>query len=379
MGHVSAIRVGIAGGARGAGFLTGLKSLAGRAELAAVYDPQPAALAAFVDQHPDAAACTTYEQLLDSCDVVVLASPQQFHVPQAELALARGIHVLSEVPAAVSLDQAKSLVGAVRTSSARYALAENYCYTRPNLIIQEMVKQGCFGDIYYGEGEYLHEMKSFHTMPDGSPTWRYFWQVGRDGHTYPTHSLGPLLQWTGDRVTAVSCHGTGRHTDPEHALQDTTVTMMRTAAGRLFVIRFDLLSNRPHLMDYYAIQGTKGAYEASRAEGNEPLVYLEGRSPEAQWEPLEKYADEFLPERYRNPPKGAGHWGADAWPITNLITAVENGDPVDLDVYTALDFSLPALAAEASIARGGAWIDVPDPRFFTNGIGVDPGREAPLT
>ena len=375
---MSDLRVGIAGAVRGGGFLTGLASLSGRAHLAAVYDPLPAAVERFTADHPQAVACTNFEDLLDHCDVVVLASPQQHHVPQAVMALGRGIHVLSEVPASVSLDQAKDLLAAVRHSDARYALAENYCYTRPNLIVRELVKAGRFGDIYYGEGEYLHEMKSWHVTDDGKRTWRHYWQVGRDGHTYPTHSLGPLLQWLGDRVIAVSCQGTGRHTDPEHVLQDTTVSLMRTAQGRLLTIRFDLLSNRPHLMDYYAIQGTTGAYEASRAEVNEPLVYLEGTSPEATWEPLEKYADDYLPEQYRNPPEGAGHWGSDAWPIINFISAVESGGPVDIDIYAALDFTLPALAAEASIARGGAWVDVPDPRYFTAGIGVDPGKEAPL-
>lgn len=373
------IRVGISGAVRGGPLLAGLRPLGERVRLAAVYDPDPAARDAFAAEKSGVGhVCTSYEQLLEHCDLVVVSSPQQHHVPQAVMALDAGVHVLSEVPAAVSLEQAQELVAAARGSNAIYGMAENYCYTRPNLIVREMVRAGVLGDIYFGVGEYLHDMKSWHTTADGRRTWRHYWQVGRDGHTYPTHSLGPLLQWTGDRVVAVSCHGSGRHTDPEHILQDTTITLMRTAAGRLFTIRFDLLSNRPHLMEYYAVQGTKGAYEASRRQGEGGLVYVVGESPKGEWEPIEKYAGRFLPAKYARPQADAGHWGSDTWPIHDFVEYVEKGERPEIDVYTALDFSLPAMAAESSIAQQGAWVHVPDPRYFTAGIGVEPGSESPL-
>lgn len=373
------IRVGIAGGVRGGPLLAGLRSIADRARLVAVYDPLPEVREAFAAENSGVEhVCTSYEQLLERCDFVVLSSPQQYHVAQAVMALDAGIHVLSEVPAVVSLEQAHDLVAAVRCANALYGMAENYCYTRSNLIVREMVRAGVFGDIYYGVGEYLHDMKSWHTTDDGQRTWRYYWQVGRDGHTYPTHSLGPLLQWTDDRVVAVSCNGSGRHTDPEHIIQDTTVTLMRTQAGRLFQIRLDLLSNRPHLMDYYAVQGTLGAYEASRRQSESGQVFIMDESPRGQWEPLEKYADRFLPAKYAHPVEDAGHWGSDSWPIRDFVECVETGQQPEIDVYTALDFSLPAMAAEASIAQHGAWVAVPDPRYFTAGIGVNPGLEAPL-
>jgi len=244
--------------------------------------------------------------------------------------------------------------------------------------VREMARAGLFGEIYFAEGEYLHEMKFWHRNAEGQPTWRYFWQVGRDGHTYPTHSLGPVLQWLGDRLVAVSCIGTGRHTDPEHQIQDTVLLLGRTSRGALVKVRFDLLSNRPHLMDYYSLQGTGGAYEAPRAHGETARVYLHGRSPENEWEPLERYAEEFLPERYRQVVAGTGHWGADTWPIREFVEAIVHGTPPPIDIYAALDMSLPGPISELSIAQGGAWLGVPDPRFMTAGLGVEPGREAPL-
>lgn len=372
------LRVGIAGAVRGGGFIAGLREEQHRAELVAVYDPIAASRKAFAATNQVEFVCESFDELLDRVDLVILASPQQHHTPQALAALARDIHVLSEVPAAVSMEQATALVAGVRQSNAQYMMSENYVYIRENLIVREMVREGALGDLFYGEGEYLHEMKSWHATPTGEPTWRHFWQVGRDGITYPTHSLGPLLQWFDDRVVSVSCVGTGRNTDPEHELQDTTILLARTVKGRLLRLRFDVLSNRPDLHAYYAVQGTDGAYEAARTSKSEAVIYLNGRSPNGQWEPLEKFANLYLPGRYKVGVSMENHWGSDAWPIRDFIESILTGSSSEIDVYAALDMTLPGVLSELSIAQNGAWIHVPNPRFFTGGIGVDPSREAPL-
>ncbi len=373
------LRVGIAGAVRGAGFIAGLRSEHENASIVAVYDPIPQAREEFAKTHQVEHVCESFEQLLEHVDLVILSSPQQHHAPQAIEALGRGIHVLSEVPAAVSLEQASALVGAVRASDAKYMMAENYCYTRENLTVKAMVRAGEFGDLYYGEGEYLHEMKSWHTTQQGDRTWRHYWQVGRDGVTYPTHSLGPLLQWFDDRIVSVSCVGTGRHTDPEHELQDTTILLARTLKGRLLRVRFDLLSNRPELMAYYTLQGTEGVYEAARTPNSSPVVHLNGRSEHDTWQPLDDFVDRFLPERYSKPPEGGGHWGSDVWPIRDFLDAIRNDSVPEIDIYSALDMTLPGILSEQSIAQNGAWIHIPNPRFLTAGIGIDPSpRERPL-
>jgi predicted dehydrogenase len=373
------LRLGIAGAPRGATFLAGLRDDQGRfgeVTLTAVYDPLPEARERFRQLADVVHICERYERMLELVDAVIVASPQQYHVPQAALALEAGVHVLSEVPAAVSVEQAQDLLGAVRRSQALYMLAENYCYSRANLIVRSMVRAGVFGKIYFAEGEYLHEMKGWHHR-QGGRSWRYYWQVGRDGLTYPTHSLGPVLQWLDERLVAVSCVGTGRHTDPEHTIQDTILLLGRTSRGALVKVRFDLLSNRPHLMDYYSLQGTQGAYEAARAATEVPRVYLQGRSPEGQWEPLEAYAEQYLPAQYRQVAVGAGHGGADSWPVREFVQAIRAGTPPPIDIYAALDMTLPGIISEQSIAQGGAWLAVPDPRYLTAGIGVEPAKEAP--
>ena len=319
---------------------------------------------------------TLYEKMLDEAkpDAVVVATPMQFHVPQAIAALQRGIHVLSEVTAAVSMDEARWLVQECKKSPAVYMMAENYIYMKPNVLVQAMVEAGVFGEVYYAEGEYIHELSVLHHTPDGKPTWRYYWQVGVNGCTYPTHSLGPCLQWVKERPERISCIGSGRWTDPEHAMEDTVLLLCKTRSGKLIRVRVDMLSKRPHAMTNYTLQGTKGVYESARKPGRDYwgypnenyVVWLEDycRDPN-EWLPLEQFEAEFLPEIWRNPPPEAleaGHGGGDYFEVMDFVDAIKGLKPPPIGVHEAMDMTLPGLVSQESILREGEWLPVPDSR-----------------
>lgn len=382
----SPLRVGIAGvGWRAGAFATAVRADA-RARLVAVQDPVRDARERFAAEHEVEIACARFDELVEHVDLVILVTPLPYHAPQACHALEHDVHVLSEVPAVVSREQAHALLGAVRASKARYGLAENYCYMTRHLIARELVRAGELGELYYGESDHLADFKSRVRNADGTPHWSYHWWVGRDGNTYPTHSLGPLLQLFDDRVAAVSCVGSGHHEAPEHELQDTTVLLARTAKGALLRLRFSWLSSRP-TQSSYGVQGTRGALDlGDPLRGVQPSVYLHGRTAPETWEPLELLASR-LPARY------AGATGplyadqdafealfgsADAWLVRDFLDAIFDDRTFELDVYAALDMTLPGLAAEVSVAQNGDWVHVPNPRLFSAGIGVDGGREAPL-
>ena len=359
------LRVGVAGVPRGAGFVSTLSALAD-AEVVALCDRDETLLRQRAAETGVTQAFTDYEEMLDrgALDAVVVATPMPLHVPQAVAALERGIHVLSEVPAATDLEQCFRLAEAVRLGRAQYMMAENYCYLRETVLVRAMARAGVFGETYYGEGAYLHELKWLNARTP----WRRFWQVGIDGNTYPTHSLGPLLQWTNARVEAVSCLGSGHHYRDERAEpyenQDSTLTLCRLAGGGLLTLRLDLVSERPSNGTHYALQGTRGAYLSGRHGGDEALVWLEGRSPDKeQWEPLETYASEFLPESWRNPPEEAlraGHDGGDYFVVRDFLDAILTGAPPPIDVYAALDMTVPGLVSQESVRRNGALLPVPD-------------------
>jgi len=310
----------------------------------------------------------SYEDMLQKSelDCVIIGTPMQLHVEQSIMALNENLHVLCEVTAGVSLEECRKLVEVCKTSKAAYMLSENYINTKPNTMIRELVRKGLFGTPYYAEGEYLHELKALNEQT----TWRRKWQNGIDGITYGTHSLGPILQWmAGNRVGSVCCAGSGRHyTDPrgDEYAQDTSVMLCRMEKGELVKIRVDMISDRPHSMANYQLQGTDGCYESARAPGEKNRIWLRAKcdTPDT-WLDLEELEEEFMSDLWREADEAAktsGHGGGDYFALAGFINAVQGKcDPV-IGIHEAMDMTLPGLLSQRSIAEGGSWVDVPDSR-----------------
>ncbi|HEX6972631.1 MAG TPA: Gfo/Idh/MocA family oxidoreductase [Limnochordia bacterium] len=362
------IKVGIAG-RRGASFMSALRTIPD-VEVVAYCDIDPDTLERMAERYRIPRRYTDFAAMVDSdLDAVIVATPMPLHVPQSVAALRAGKHVLCEVPAAVSLEECWELLEAVAQSGRRYMMAENYCYLRSNVLVRELVRRGFFGEVYFGIGEYVHELKA---LNEQTP-WRRVWQTGRNGNTYPTHSLGPVLQWMDDRVVSVVCLGSGHHyRDPRgvpYENEDTTITLCQLAGGGLVQLRLDMLSNRPHNMTYYSLQGTKGCYEAARGMGDQAKVWLADFCPDPQgWRPLAEF-EEYLPERWRNPPPeavAAGHGGGDYWEIRDFIDAIREDRTPPIDVVTAVEWTAVGLCSIQSIGAGGAPVSVPD---FRKGAG----------
>ena len=262
-----AFRFGIVGAVgRGGSFRGALQGIG--AEVYAICDLNEAELEKARQALGAKEAYTDFEEMLDKAklDAVLIGTPMHFHVPQAIMALEHGVHVLSEVTAGVSVEECRDLVMAAEKSDALYMLSENYCYIKSNVFVGALVEAGLMGEVYYAEGEYLHDVSGLAERT----TWRRHWQLGIRGITYCTHSLGPILQWfKGDRVVKVCCEDSGSHyRDPRDKLyaSDSSVMLCKTARGRLIKIRVDLVSARPHAMANYQVQGEDGVYESGRGK-----------------------------------------------------------------------------------------------------------------
>ena len=127
-----------------------------------------------------------------------------------------------------------------------------------------------------------------------------------------------------------------------------------------------------------ACRAPRAPTNSGRLFGDKPRIYLDGHNKYDEWLSIDDFTKEHLPERYRNPPKGSGHWGSDAFPLLDFLDAIEAGTKPPLGIYEALEMTLPGIVSEQSIAQGGAWLAVPDPKMLTAGIGINPGKEAPL-
>jgi len=361
------LKVGIVGAPRGSGFVRAVQTVT-ETSLEAICDIREEVLNSVADSYGVEKRYKNYEEMADSdLDVIIVSTPMPLHTPQAIMALERGKHVITEVPAATDLEQCWQLAQAVEKIGCKYMMAENYTYMKPNVLIRELARKGLFGESYFGEGEYIHELKGLNEIT----VWRRKWQTGRNGCTYPTHSLGPVLQWFQDRVVTVCCMGSGHHyTDPRGDIyenEDSTTMMCRTTRGGQIIIRLDMLSNRPHNLTYYSLQGTKGCYEAPRGFGDNHKVWLADYHSEVTWHSLWDFEDEFMPEIWRNPPEEAlkaGHGGGDYFEIREFVDCIINDTKPPVDVYEALDMTVPGLVSEESANKGSIPLPVPDFRII---------------
>jgi predicted dehydrogenase len=362
------IRFGVIGLNRGRSFLKICRAVGG-ATVTALYDvdlPRAEKTAAEID----ARAFGDYEAFLQwDIDAVVIASPLQFHAAQAIAALNAGKHVLSEVTACLALEDARALVQAQRAAKVIYMLSENYRYFDEVELVKRMHDDRRFGELYFAEGEYIHDCQGLWYNADGSLTWRGQGFLG----VYGTHSLGPLLYVTGDRVASVSAIAVpGGKYDPRVTFPTMHLMHMVTHGGLTFRVRVDHVSRRPHQMAYYSLQGTRGSYEAWRGFGDTTKVWLEDEHEPslfhapAQWHALSDQAPRYIPDRLAAPPaaRSGGHGTSEYWLLQDFLQAARGEAPSPIDVYRGLDYTLPGICAQESAIRDGAPIAVPDPRAW---------------
>ena len=222
------LRAGVVGLRRGATYARQLAA-APEVDLVAVADLDGERVEAVCRAHGVARACSTLEELLEvGLDLVVIATPIPFHAGQSIAALERGVHVLCEVTAVETLDEAEQLVAAVQRSGRRYMMAENACYWGVVDAARALHARGAFGTIFYAEAEYIHALQQRMFDAQGEPTWRARWQ---DPIIYCTHSLGPLMAITGEYPTEVVCLGSGSHFVPGQ--QDLQTALVRLTGGGL--------------------------------------------------------------------------------------------------------------------------------------------------
>ncbi|MCR4413252.1 MAG: Gfo/Idh/MocA family oxidoreductase [Thermoguttaceae bacterium] len=318
----------------------------------------------------------------DDLDAVIVATPMQVHAAMSIDALRAGKHVLSEVAAAMTVDECWGLVRAAEETGRIYMLAENCCYWQPVMMILAMVRKGIFGDLTYAECGYVHDCRTL--MFEGDQlTWRG--EMLRDylGNLYPTHALGPVAQWLGinrgDRFVSLVASATGQKNlvdfvrrkfpkgHPAHEIKfrstDSATTLIRTAKGALVDLRYDISSPRPVVSTtYYSLQGTRASFE-SRGD----TIWIDGRSAGHAWEPAAKYANEFehpMWTQWRQQAAGAGHGGGDFFVIHEFLQTIRAGRPSPIDACDAAAWSCVIELSGRSIAAGGAPQEVPD---FTKG------------
>ena len=337
-------------------------------------------------------------------DLVYIATDWDHHAIVAKCALENGKNVADEVPSAMNLEECWALVNLAEQKQLNCMILENCCYDWFEMRTLNMAQAGVFGEILRAQGAYIHNLDDFWDYywknPDGSDPeqlgWRLKYNRENRGDIYPTHGLGPVAQaldiHRGDRMELLvamdtkSAHGrelvekkTGKPcTDFRNG--DHTTTLIRTANHKVIELQHDVMNPQPYNR-LYQLTGTRGfankypvegyAVDATqlKSTGNAPKVddlTSHDFMPEDQRKALEeKYESPILRKFGKLAKEVGGHGGMDFIMTARLVYCLQNGLPLDMDVYDLAEWCCIAELGALSMDNECAPVTVPD---FTRGL-----------
>ena len=351
-------KIGIAGLSRGRGFVQVFEAHP-RVEIAALCDVDEEVLAetgkAFALS--DSQLFTGFDDFLRApTDIVMVATPIPLHAEQCIKALGSGKHVLCEQTVAYTIEECERVVNAVKGSGRVYMMAENYCYFHYITQWQRIVDAGKLGEIFYAEGEYIHNIT--HLLVDRD-TGQYFWRHERPPIWYCAHTLGPLLTLMRDRIVQACGLTSGFSKFPQYkdhpGFLDIEVGLFRTEKGAIVKILRSQVASRPHMV-WYSLYGTRGHLENQR-DRDDGLYYVEDEMEKSEGGQAVAcpIVDPNAPEEARE----GGHGTSEYYMIRDFVDAVESNSRPPIDVVRATDFTVPGLVAHESAMKGGQWMEVP--------------------
>ena len=393
------VRVGFIGvGARGGSHLGQMMTLDG-VEVIAIADNHAPTLNAALARVEKAGrpkpegfgnGDTDYKRMLERSDIdmVIVATPWEWHARMCVDAMKAGKHAFTEVPAALTIDECWELVETAEKTGRHCMMLENVNYGREELFALNIVRLGLLGDILHGEAAYIHELRGqMNDVNHGTGSWRTYHYAKRNGNLYPTHGLGPVAQYMninrGDRFDYLSSVGSparGRELyakakyPPDHKWNqikqwncgDMNTTIIKTALGRSIMVQWDETSPRPYSR-HNLIQGTKGTFAGFpnrlACEGLTPS-YHEWTEDAKLEEIMKKYEHPLFVKMGEMAKKNGGHGGMDWLMLWRIVYCLRNGEPLDQDVYDAAAWSSISPLSEQSVAKRSTSVDVPD---FTKG------------
>ena len=336
---------------------------------------------------------TLWKKMLEEVrpDVVFISTNWANHAPMAIAAMEAGAHAFVEVPLALTTDELWAIVNTAEKTQKHCMMMENVNYSRDELLFLNLCRQGLLGDLLHAEAAYIHELRwQMEEQERGTGSWRTYHYANRNGNLYPTHGLGPVAQYmnlargedTFDTLVSFSTPALGRKAyaqknyPEDHKWNqlnykggDLNTSIIKTQLGRTVMVQWDETSPRPYSR-LNLIQGTLGTLA-----GFPTRVALEGGvlgitkdhhswvQGEAMAAVYEKY-DHPLYKRLNSQAKGSGHGGMDGIMMYRIFECLQQGQPLDQNLYEGCFWSAVSPLSEASVASGGQPQQFPD---FTRG------------
>jgi predicted dehydrogenase len=333
---------------------------------------------------------------LPNVDLVYVATDWEHHVLIGVQAMKDGKHVAIEVPAAMSLDEIWALINTSEQTRKHCMQLENCVYDFFELTTLNMVQHGLLGEIIHGEGAYIHGLQ---------PYWDTYWNDWRmkfnqkhRGDVYPTHGLGPVCQamniHRGDKLNYLVSVDTKAIGNPAFIKEkrgkkvknfrngDHTSTLISTEKGKSILIEHNVTSPRPYSR-MYQLTGTKGfankypypsevssyalasdVIDEEVAKNHENLNAHSFLPEDVKNALMEQYKHPIVKDIEEKAKQVGGHGGMDFVMDYRLIYCLQNGLPLDMDVYDLAEWCCLIPLTEISLDNGSAPVQIPD---FTRG------------
>jgi glycosyl hydrolase family 109 protein 4 len=345
---------------------------------------------------------TGYEELCkrDDIDLVYIATDWLHHFPVAICAMENSKHVAIEVPSAMTLKECWDLVNMSEKTRKHCMILENCCYDWFEMNTLNMAQQGVFGEVIRAQGAYIHNLGQFWNQywkagENDKLGWRLTYNMKHRGDVYATHGLGPVAQaldiHRGDRMKTLVAMDTksviGKALVEEQTGKacnnfrngDHTTTLIRTENGKVIEIQHNVMTPQPYNR-LYQLTGTKGfankyptqgyALDAAqmKTSGVQPKVddlNFHRFLPQDEMKALvEKYQHPILRKYGELAKEVGGHGGMDFIMDSRLVYCLQNGLPLDMDVYDLAEWCCLAELGELSMDNNCASVAFPD---FTRG------------
>ncbi|MBP5285076.1 MAG: Gfo/Idh/MocA family oxidoreductase [Kiritimatiellae bacterium] len=335
-----------------------------------------------------------YKALCDSdgVDVVYNCTPWQVHVEIGLYALRAGKHSLIEVPAAMTVDDCWELVETAEKTKLHCMQLENCCYGEEELLAISLCRHNVLGTLTHAECAYIHDRRQGIFNDEYPDHWRMKWNIDHAGNQYPTHGLVPACQCLdvnrGDRMDyLVSMDSLGGayeeyakevfaeatkdawKRDVKFKMANMNNTLVRTAKGRTILIQHDVATARPYSR-IDLVSGTKGIFYGfpmrihAETEGMPKAQHHTQFDPEMTERLRKEYEHPLWKTANKIAAEVGGHGGMDYIMDLRWAYCMQQGMPLDMDVYDLATTCSICELSEKSVGRRSAPVDVPD---FTRG------------
>ena len=331
-------------------------------------------------------------------DIVFVATNWNNHAVMAIESMKSGAHAFVEVPIATNIKDLWNIVDTSEETKKHCMMLENVNYGRDELMFLNICRKGLIGELLHGEASYIHDLRfQMREENRGTGSWRTLHYANSKGNLYPTHGLGPVSQYMNlargednfKTLVSFSSPALGRRlyakknypkehkwNKLEYKNGDLSTSIIKTSLGRTIMVQWDETSPRPYTR-LNLIQGTKGILAGfptriALEEGFKNLSkdhhsWIQGKNMKAIYEEYDHPLYKKLNDKNTSLGKQiaeSGHGGMDGIMIYRIVECLQNGLPMDQNVYEGCFWSAVTPLSADSIDNNGAPQSFPD---FTRG------------